>query len=319
MPLISVVIPVYNGEKTIRETVGSVLNQTFSDFELIVVDDGSKDQTLEILSSILDPRLKVLTYPNAGVAATRNRGFSQSSGELISFLDADDLWTPEKLEAQLKALQENPQAAVAYSWTNFFDESGQFLHPGSHCTYKGNVYPKLLLNDFLESGSNPLIRRQALLEVGGFDETLSNAHDWDMWLRLAARYHFVVVPSVQIHYRVATHSMSTNVLGMEASSLKVIEKAYAQAPASLQPLKQRTLAGRYKYMLRKSLESPFSRQKAFTALKFLWYAARNEPSLFRSKILLRVLLRIAVISVFPSHSAESFLAKLSQLTNTKGL
>ena len=91
MPLISVIIPVYNGEITIKETIDSVLTQTFLDFELIVINDGSQDLTLKIVSSILDPRLKVFSYPNAGLAATRNRGISHASGEYISFIDADDL------------------------------------------------------------------------------------------------------------------------------------------------------------------------------------------------------------------------------------
>jgi glycosyltransferase involved in cell wall biosynthesis len=117
MPLISVIIPVYNGEKTIKETIEAVLNQTFSDFELIVINDGSQDSTLDIVSSIQEARIKVFSYPNAGQAISRNRGLSHACGEFIAFLDADDLWTPDKLEAQLKALQANPQAGVAYSWT----------------------------------------------------------------------------------------------------------------------------------------------------------------------------------------------------------
>src|SRR3712207_3352824 len=114
MPLISVIIPVYNGEKTIQETIESVLNQTFPSFELIVINDGSHDSTLDIVSSIKDPRIKVFSYPNAGLSASRNRGISVACGEYVSFIDADDLWTPDKLEAQYKALQANPQAAVAY-------------------------------------------------------------------------------------------------------------------------------------------------------------------------------------------------------------
>ncbi|MCF3623160.1 glycosyltransferase family 2 protein, partial [Planktothrix agardhii] len=118
MPKISVIIPVYNGEKTIQKTIESVLQQTWQDFELIVINDGSQDATLEILSSIQDPRLRILSYSNAGLASSRNRGITEATGEYISFLDADDLWTPDKLEAQFQALEEHPEAAVAYSWTD---------------------------------------------------------------------------------------------------------------------------------------------------------------------------------------------------------
>src|SRR5919199_5480676 len=109
MPLISVVIPAYNSEKTIQETIKSVLKQSFKNLELIVIDDGSKDSTFDIVSSFSDSRLRVFSYLNAGVSASRNRGLAKAAGEFISFLDADDLWTPDKLEAQLKALEANPQ------------------------------------------------------------------------------------------------------------------------------------------------------------------------------------------------------------------
>src|SRR5690242_20728341 len=99
-PQISVIIPVYNGERTILETIASVQQQTFSDFELIVINDGSTDRTLELLNSVEDPRLKILSYSNGGLPVARNRGISHATGEFITFIDADDLWTSDKLEAQ---------------------------------------------------------------------------------------------------------------------------------------------------------------------------------------------------------------------------
>ncbi|MCA1995263.1 MAG: glycosyltransferase, partial [Coleofasciculus sp. S288] len=198
MPIISVIIPAYNAGKTIRRTIESVLNQTFSDFELIIINDGSQDSTLEIVKGFKDSRIQVFSYSNSGLAVSRNRGFSHSVGEFIAFIDADDLWTSDKLEAQLKALQTNPKAAVAYSWTDLIDESDQFLRPGNHTTANGNVYAKLLLTCFVVSGSNPLIRRQAFVEVDGFDESLAASQDFDLYLRLAARYEYVAVPSPQV-------------------------------------------------------------------------------------------------------------------------
>ncbi|MGL4503477.1 MAG: glycosyltransferase family 2 protein, partial [Planktothrix sp.] len=198
MSEISIVIPAYNAQETIQKTIESVLNQTVQDFEIIVVNDGSTDSTLDAVSQIHDPRIRVFSYPNSGAASTRNQGFKHSSGEYIAFLDADDLWANNKLELQLKALQNNPQAAVAYSWTDYIDESGEFLRPGTHVTKNGNVYPALLVQNFLESGSNPLIRREAFAEVGGFDPSLLGGQDTDLYIRLAARYPFIGVPVVQI-------------------------------------------------------------------------------------------------------------------------
>lgn len=149
MPLISVIIPVSNGEKTIRETIASALNQSFVNLEIIVVKDESQDLTLNSIPSIQDPRLKIFSYLNAGVANTRDRPVTHASGEFIAFLDADDLRTPDKLKAQLKALQANPQAAVAYSWVDYIDRAAKFLGNGNHVTASRNIYDKLLAHILL--------------------------------------------------------------------------------------------------------------------------------------------------------------------------
>jgi glycosyltransferase involved in cell wall biosynthesis len=319
MPLISVIIPVYNGEKTLKETIESVLHQTFSDFELIVINDGSQDSTLDILSKISDPRLRVFSYSNAGLAATRNRGFAHSSGEFIAFLDADDLWTADKLERQLAALQANPEAAVAYSWTDYIDESNKFLRRGSHLTWNGDVYQKLLVINFLENGSNPLIRREALTEVGGFYEAINTAADWDMWLRLAAHYHFVAVPSPQILYRQPVNSMSSNVYRQEAEGLQVIERAFHQAPASLQYLKPYSLANLYKYLIHKALEGDLSRPKSLLAAKFLWHAIQNDPSGIRMQVIGKVLLKIAAVALLPPQQSQELLARFKKINDTSAI
>jgi len=314
MPIVSVVIPVYNGEKTIRETIDCVLNQSLSDFELLVINDGSKDSTLEIVSKIQDPRLNVFSYPNAGLAATRNRGISLASSDYISFIDADDLWTPDKLEAQLKALQENPQAAVAYSWTDCIDESSQFLRKGGYLTVNGDVYSQLLVVDFLESGSNPLFRKQALIEVGGFDESLTAAEDWDILLRLAARYPFVAVPSPQILYRVSPTSMSANVERQEATCLKVLERAYTQAPASLQYLKKYSMANLYKYLTYKVLEGTPERNKGLIAARFFWEFVSRDRALLRKRFIWKILLKISLwIFLSPQQAQRVIQAKFKTL------
>jgi glycosyltransferase involved in cell wall biosynthesis len=319
MQLISVVIPVYNGEKTIRQTLESVLNQTFTDFEVIVINDGSQDATLEIVANIADPRLKVFSYPNAGQAASRNRGLSQARGEFIAFLDADDLWTSDKLEAQLRVLQENPQAAVAYSWSDCIDESGNFLREASHRTVNGDVYAKLLLTDFLDNGSNPLIRRQAITEVGGFDESLPPAEDWDMWLRLAARYHFVAVPYPQVLYRQSANSESSNVLRLELACLRVIKRTFTQAPDSLQHLKKPSLANLYKYLIFKCFEGDPERWRGRVAARFLWSAVRHDPFLLRSRVLWKVLFKIGIMMLLPPQQAQAFFTKFKKIFNTTTL
>lgn len=281
VPLISVIIPAFNSEKTIGETIESVLNQTWKNLELIVINDGSQDSTLDVINSIKDSRLKVFSYPNAGVAASRNRGISQVKGEFISFLDADDLWTTDKLESQLKALQENPQAAVAYSWSDHIDQNNQFIRGGPRYTINGDVYAELLKSNFLANGSNILVRAQALSEVGGFNKAFTPAEDWDMFLRLASRYHFVAVPSPQVLYRITPTSASSNVFKMEAVCLQIIEQQYSQAPKTLQPLKAESLNTLYKYLIYKVFEEHVGRQKGIRAGKLLWGYIKNDPSKHR--------------------------------------
>jgi glycosyltransferase involved in cell wall biosynthesis len=315
MPLISVIIPAYNAQKTIQDTIESVLNQTITDFELIVIDDGSQDSTFKTVSAISDPRLKLFSYSNAGVSASRNRGLAQANSEFISFLDADDLWTPDKLEAQLRALDANPQAAVAYSWTDYIDESGQFLHPGNHPTATGDVYSDLLVNDFLENGSNPLIRREALRKVGGFDESLCGPEDWELFIRLAACYPFVVVPRAQILYRLSTNSISFNLSRQETQCLQVIEKAFNQAPESLQYLKPKSLANLYQYLLFRGLARPLGRQTALAAARCLGCAVKYDPAVLkrRARLLLIVTLKIVAAILLPPQLAQTLLKSVKNL------
>ncbi len=317
VPIISVIIPAYNAEKTIKETINSVLNQTFSDFELIIINDGSKDATLEIVSQFQDPRLKVMSYENSGASVSRNRGFAKSVGEFIAFLDADDLWTSDKLEAQLEALKAHPECDIAYSWTDCIDESSQFLRRGGYITVNGNAYAHLLLLDILENGSNPLIRRQALLDIGGFDESLPAGQDWDLYLRLAVKHQFVTVPKPQILYRVSSDSLSANYKKLETGSLRVIAKAFAQAPESLQYLKPYSLSNLYKYLSFKILQERPSSKKGLIAVRLIWNAVKHDPMLLQKRVILKVIIKIALLVLLPSPLATIVLHQMKKLLDTQ--
>ena len=319
MPQISIIIPVYNGEKTIKETIESVLAQCFEDFEIIIINDGSEDSTLEVIANISDPRIQVFSYPNAGLSVSRNRGFDHSCGRYIAFLDSDDLWKPDKLSKQLKALHEHPQAAVAYSWTNFIDEFSNFVRIGSRVTITGNVYPNLLLGNFLESGSNALVCRHALAEVGGFDESLRAAEDWEIWLRLSQKYDFVAVPHPHVLYRLSTHSMSTNVLQQEVACVQVMEQAFSKAPASLQSLKRCSASNLYKYLTYRSLEGYPKRATSFLAIQYLWKAIGYSPNLLFSKISVKVLLKVVLIAILPPKKSYFLITKYKKIFNTSSL
>lgn len=277
--MISVIIAVYNGEKTIQQTVASVLNQTHADLELIVVDDGSTDATLDVLSEIHDPRLKVFTYANSGVSANRNRGLTLAKFEYVAFIDADDLWAPIKLELQLKALEEHPEAAVAYCWVDYINADGRCLFKDGRETTNGNVYEKMLAHCFIDSGSNILVRKSAIEQVGTFDESLSCVEDWDLYLKLAARYPFVCVPLPLVFYRLHPNSLTTKVLMMERCFLRVVDRAFSDAPATLQHLKPKSTARAYEYLMGKSTQGFPSRRKSLIAFRFYAKALRNYPAI----------------------------------------
>jgi len=308
MPQISVIIPAYNAERTIRETIESVQRQTFLDFELIVINDGSKDRTVELVQSIQDERLKIFSYENGGLPVARNRGISRATGEFIAFLDADDLWTPDKLELQLTALKQHPEAGVAYSWTCFMDvneqgEAVSFL-PSPQYSFEGNVYEKLLVSDFIHSGSNTLIRRQAIASAGEFDPTLKSCEDWDYWLRLATRWHFVVVLKHQIFYRRTPGAMSSKVEVMKEAALIAMEKAYKAAPPELQYLKSYTLTSFHKYCAGQYLEHCTDISEVREAQEHLWSAICLQPKTLLDKATQKLVIKFLLKRVFPPKIAS---------------
>ncbi len=279
MPTISIIVPAYNAECTILETIASVQQQTFSDFEVIVINDGSKDGTLNLLHSIKDERLKVFSYENGGVSVARNHGIHHATGEFISFLDADDLWTPDKLELQFTALQQHPEAGVAYSWTYFMDEDGKTFYSGEPIFFEGNVYAPLLLKNFLDNGSNPLIRQQAIQSVEGFNPGLSSCADWDFYLRLAACWSFVLVPKLQIIYRQSSHSMSANIEKLKTESFSILENVFKVASQEIQPLKNQSYAHVYQYGAELNLRYSNSVDDINEAGNNLWLAVQKYPNI----------------------------------------
>ncbi|MCT7984815.1 glycosyltransferase [Laspinema sp. A4] len=283
MPKISVIIPAYNAAATILETIDSVLKQTFTDFEVWVINDGSQDNTQTLVESISDSRVQVMTYPNGGVCVARNRGISLAQGEFITFLDADDLWTSDKLEKQYAALQEHPEAGVAYSWTCFMDvtdtETPPTFRPSPEYQWTGNVYQNLLVQDFIHSGSNTLIRREAISSVGEFDPTCAGCADWNYWVRLAAKWHFVVVKKCQIFYRRMPGSMSSKVEVMEREALIAMEKAYQAAPPELQYLKPLSFTNFHKYCAELYLQRSQDQDAIKKAQQHVQAAIALQPSL----------------------------------------
>jgi glycosyltransferase involved in cell wall biosynthesis len=247
------------------------------------------------------------------VPVARNRGLSHATGDFIAFLDADDLWTPDKLELQLATLQQHPDAGVVYSWAYYMDEEGESFHADNPIFFAGNVYAELLVRDFIVSGSNCLIRRQAVESVGEFDPSIPGADDWDYWIRLALHWPFVVVPKLQIFYRQSLGSVSSKVEAMETNNLRVIEKGFQAAPPEMQSLKNHSLANTYRYSAHLYLTRVGSADAAKQATKKLWMAIRLYSPILRESwtrnLLIKSLL-IRLISPKISHPLIQFISKI---------
>ena len=214
-PQVSVIIPAHNTKATIRDTLRSVRCQTFRDLELIIINDGSTDDLLDHLAPILaeEPRLRVVTQANAGLAGARNRGLAESTAPLVAFIDADDLWHPEFLAALTAALNDNPDAPFAYAFSLRVDADNGII-PAPKWTYQPrHDFAGLLALNSVGCGSAALFRRTALLGAGGFDVApqargLQGAEDWKLCLQLAHAQAPELVPRYLVGYRVSTDSMS---------------------------------------------------------------------------------------------------------------
>ena len=233
---VSVVIPSYNSAHHITETLESVFNQTYQPREIIVVDDGSTDDTRSVLEKYRD-RIIYVYQKNAGEPAARNTGIRRASGDFIAFLDADDLWLPNKLELQMDYFEKRPEVALVYTDMKQFDENG-ITHESIKEWLKmsppsGYIFPQLFAETLFGSGT-VVFRKSSVEKVGFFDETFFVGSDYEMWLRMARHFKFGYVDEPLMMYRHHA-SMATRGLGRSLQNGvpwegKVINKILALYP-----------------------------------------------------------------------------------------
>ena len=198
-PLVSVVIPARNAEATIIDSVRSALDQTHKRLEVIVVENGSTDATVSVLAGVNDPRVSVVRSGALGASAARNVGIRRCTGDYIGFLDADDLWHPERVVKLIEALERQPDCSVSYSWIDRIENGIQSPH--SRQASQGNVLTQTVQRHLISTTSNLFVRASVFGEVDGFDESLDFTEDWDLLVRLAARFRFVSVEEALLLYR----------------------------------------------------------------------------------------------------------------------
>ncbi len=240
MPLISVIIPVYNNAYFIAQALDSVLSQSITDIEVIVVDDGSTDESASIVQSyaVRDQRLKYIHQVNQGVAVSRNTGIKQSSGEFIAFIDGDDVWLPDHLKDLLHVMQGHEEIGLAHANITTISESGEILRTLKRPTelLSGNIFKPLLLRDIFVILSTVMIRRQCCDKVGLFDEALTRlgSEDRDLWLRITFEFKARYVDRIITHYRINSNGLSSNHENMVKGRLYVVEKLFRESKINQQ-------------------------------------------------------------------------------------
>ena len=239
--LVSVIIPAYNAEAFIEATLASVLTQTYTNIEVLVVDDGSRDRTAEIVQAVAeqDSRISLLRSSNQGVAAARNLAIDNSCGEYIAPLDADDIWYPQKLDKQVDCFSlAGPDVGLVYAWSTCIDENGQLTGGYNASDVEGEACLSLVYSNFIGNASAPLIRRSCFERVGGYDSQYreydsQGSEDRDLYIRIAEHYRFSVVREFLIGYRQTKDSLSCNTAAMAKAHtllLKDVRRRHPELP-----------------------------------------------------------------------------------------
>ncbi len=252
-PLVSVVIPAYNGGAMLRTAVDSALAQTYAPIEVVVIDDGSTEDVAALLGPVADS-IRLVRQANAGTAAARNRGIHESRGDFVALLDQDDWWEPDKLARQMPAF-DDPAVALVHSGARFVDVDG---HVTSEVTADPGLDTHALLAACRLAVQTAVMRRDALRVVGDFDESLSAADDWDMWIRFVDRFRLAATPYTLATIRVHPGNQSRNAELMYSSARQLMAKhrhIHGSCRKCRRALRQATIANRAAYYARRRAEA----------------------------------------------------------------
>ncbi len=226
MPTVTVIIPTYNRCNLLMDAINSVLAQSYKDFELLVIDDGSTDNTKQTIAEIKDNRIKYFYKNNGGVSSARNHGLKNAQGQFICFLDSDDLWPSNFLQTMVSSLQNNPQCGAAYCMRTLLSQNG--LTKSSYQKEffsSGQITQQLFQKTFIQTSA--ICFRKKNLEGIFFDESLTSGEDVDVWLRVSTRTKFLFVPDVQIIYRQQTASPADPAFNAKyCNRIRVLERFY---------------------------------------------------------------------------------------------
>jgi len=252
-PLISVIIPAYNRAHLIEEAVNSVLNQTYQDFEILIIDDGSSDNTKQVVENFKDQRIRYIYQNNAGPSAARNNGIKNAEGEYIAFLDSDDLWAAEKLSRQFEIIRSNTGINLGIISCNAegitFDNKILYRRVCSAENSAEFIKGFFENPDSVISGTPAfIVKKECFEKVGYFDENLISLEDWDMWFRVCLEYEFRCVNEVLTYFR--THnslSVETPIKKAKDSYLRLLDKIFSseKLPSEYKKVKNKIYSDAY--------------------------------------------------------------------------
>jgi glycosyltransferase involved in cell wall biosynthesis len=296
MATVDVVIPAFNAARFLPAALESVARQTFDDWQIVLIDDGSTDNTAEVVAPYMErfgSKLRYIRQKNQGLPAARNAAIRASDSEFLALLDADDEWLPRRLEESVRVLRERPAAGLAYGLITYIDAEGNKLHTfeGNRRVVEGRVAPAIYMRRIELPCPTITFRRSCVEAVGVFDETMRSTEDRDLWLRIALRYEVAFVPEVLAYYRLSPNQMSTNAQRMMDAQMQFIRKHYGAEGCGWVPrqvsraraYKQRADAlkaqGRSWAALRSSLQAlamyPFDAEHVRAAASLLAHCVRG--------------------------------------------
>ncbi|MBL4673283.1 MAG: glycosyltransferase [Arenicella sp.] len=292
LPLVSVVIPVYNVEQYIEEALDSVLSQSYQNIEVLIVDDGSPDDSIStIKKNYSDSRIRIIEQANRGLAGARNTGIRSANGGYVAFLDSDDFWEKNKLDQHIQLMLNHDNCGVSFCSSSFVDENSQFLGRLQAPKKKANYQAKdIFCRNPIGNGSVPVIRLEILQQIGFetsdknqdglpytqyFDESLQQSEDVDCWTRIAilTGTDFYYIDQPLTNYRLNSGGLSANVEKQFETWMHLLNKLEQYAPDFAAQYGAVAKAFQYRYLARRSI---FQGQ-AGNAVKFMWLAFKTKP------------------------------------------
>ncbi len=264
-PTVSVVMPVYNTERYVQAAITSVLAQTFKDFELLIIDDEGTDTSIELCRRYTDPRIRIISQENRGLAGARNTGIRHARGDFIALLDSDDLWTPEKLARHVEHLEARPRVGVSYAASRMIDDDGNLLRIIQIPKLQNVTSQDVFLRNPVGNGSAPVLRRAVFddiafensdrLELDYFDESFRQSEDIECWTRIALTtdWRFEGITGTYTLYRINDGGLSANVIKQFETWSRVRDKVAAVAPEFSAQWARQAEAFQLRYLARRSV------------------------------------------------------------------